>query len=1440
MISGRFPSVPHGVLCALINFLFPDLITSNWKAQSFAENCDISKRSLLNYISKHDERSRFAVGYDDYFGVALSKVPHSYIVPYYPNDVDFKKIVTTLAPRHVVEVLQRVPKVLGNTSGSNEKYYAARADFLIRVMHALKRDLSEDDDLSLSKKDQKLVKEFWEANEERIRKVDAYDSKNGYDYDLSLMKEATCQLRFNGSRIDNELQPYWLLLAIDSELTEGLGGLNALEARCFVENFVPPRNNLLDVQVWENIERFTAGRIKEGETVWGALHDEAVLHTFYSLGRPREAGQKVCVPAGRAGLIISAVNATLNGQSSQAVRDMRAALRVESAQGQNRQRVFKGAIENFLFGLMLYNDRKATLTAKTLASFAKNDYSDSAYTSALPIFASMSVFNKTETDAVRRMRRFFDHTYDEAPRERSAYSGPRTSRDVGLNRSLFALVSANFHFCEPTQEDLVLIREDFEKSPLFEKMLESALSSEGGGALLSDELGMPSLLPSVKKVAPWEQALERILQACEESRQSADKNKKKPLKLERVAYYVDTDYLSYTPFVERSKDGVNWKIGRRIALKTFAEGNLDIMTAQDKAAAKFADVGWYGSSLRGAAATYALIGHPAVYDASDPDTHIQIVESPLKIEVKDTSEGYEITTNIDAKREKNPNDLIFIDTSQEGMIGVTTLTQQQQTLLQNLNDVRKLPKAAAGMLTKVLQFASENSIVQSSLLKDTGLLARQKADTRITLQFKPSVEVKGFYEAGAVVRPVPGARVVCTPAKGLSSLTVAVDNGNVQVERDLKAEKKNFDVLEAGLEKFNGCRFEPEAWLLDPSECLEMLLVLREDAALQKIVNIEWPEGEKFRVSSTRLDFSSLKLSVHSVGQWFELEGAISIDGRKKLKIGELLDRISNANGNFVSLGDNEYLALTDSLRKQLEALKDVAQGGADKKRISAFNGALVSALEEGGAQVTADKAFEEMRKKIEEAATLKPVVPAVLNAELRPYQIEGFKWMMRLAAWDAGAILADDMGLGKTVQTIAVLTARRTKGASLVVVPTAVLVNWQDEISRFAPGLKQVVLNNAENRAELLANVAKNGRGTVLLTTYGVMASEIEAIARVRWANAVFDEAHNIKNRQTKSFKAATQIQADFRIMLSGTPLQNHLTEIWSLFEIAVPGLLGSFTSFSERFVLPVERDGDRDQQRLLKRIISPFILRRTKTSVLEELPEKTEVTLRVALSEEEKALYETIRERAEASLSTGDINPVQALAVLTKLRQAACAPQLVDAKLPIASSKTAAFLRLAEELIEGRHRALVFSQFTSHLALIRKALDEKGVKYLYLDGSNTPAERAKLVDAFETGETPLFLISLKAGGTGLNLTAADYVIHLDPWWNPAIEEQASDRAYRIGQERPVTIYRLIAEGTVEEKILKLHGTKKSLADALLEGTEMSSRLGKKEILELLALARA
>jgi SNF2 family DNA or RNA helicase len=314
--------------------------------------------------------------------------------------------------------------------------------------------------------------------------------------------------------------------------------------------------------------------------------------------------------------------------------------------------------------------------------------------------------------------------------------------------------------------------------------------------------------------------------------------------------------------------------------------------------------------------------------------------------------------------------------------------------------------------------------------------------------------------------------------------------------------------------------------------------------------------------------------------------------------------------------------------------------------------------------------------------------------------------------------------------------------------------------------------------------------------------------------------------------------LDGDFKIATTGTPVENHLGELWNLFRFLNPSLLGSHDTFQEKFSNPIERYQDKDAQKALQKVVKPFILRRRKNQVLDDLPAKTEIVLNIEMSVEERSFYESLRQSALERLTSeeeGQDKRFKILAELTKLRLACCNPKLVNEEVPIGSSKLEAFVEILEELRENNHRALVFSQFVKHLEIIKQYLTENGIAYQYLDGSTPSNKRQESIDAFQKGTGDVFLISLKAGGVGLNLTAADYVIHLDPWWNPAVEDQATDRAHRIGQQRPVTVYRLVTEDTVESKILKLHETKRDLADSLLEGTEGSGKLSADELLALI-----
>jgi len=398
--------------------------------------------------------------------------------------------------------------------------------------------------------------------------------------------------------------------------------------------------------------------------------------------------------------------------------------------------------------------------------------------------------------------------------------------------------------------------------------------------------------------------------------------------------------------------------------------------------------------------------------------------------------------------------------------------------------------------------------------------------------------------------------------------------------------------------------------------------------------------------------------------------------------------------------------------------------------------------------------------------------------------------------------------------------------------------MNWISEAEKFAPTMNPVQLGSGD-RKKLIDNLQPFD---MLVCSYGLLQQEdvSEMLAEVEWQTIVLDEAQAIKNPATKRSKAAMKLQGGFKVITTGTPIENHLGELWNLFRFINPGLLGSLDQFNQKFANAIERHQDKQARNRLKKLIQPFILRRTKTQVLDELPARTEVTLQVELSAKEMAFYEALRRDAIEKLTESDAQAgakhLQVLAKIMRLRRSCCNTRLVKKDAALPSAKLEAFGEILEELLENNHKALVFSQFVDHLSIIREFLDGQDVHYQYLDGSTPAKERQKRVNAFQAGEGDVFLISLKAGGTGLNLTAADYVIHMDPWWNPAVEDQASDRAHRIGQQRPVTIYRLVAKNTIEEKIVDLHRQKRDLADSLLEGADMSGKMSTDQLLKLIS----
>jgi len=585
----------------------------------------------------------------------------------------------------------------------------------------------------------------------------------------------------------------------------------------------------------------------------------------------------------------------------------------------------------------------------------------------------------------------------------------------------------------------------------------------------------------------------------------------------------------------------------------------------------------------------------------------------------------------------------------------------------------------------------------------------------------------------------------------------------------------------------------------------------------------------------------NLRVGINKSRDWFQLSGQCDF-GDQQVDIATLLRSLqkldsSSIHGNYVRLGDEGWAKISSSLRRQLQRLSDSVHDERKQIVFDASSASTVHDLLHHNIQIEATKAWTECLQRMQSAQLLNPKVPENLQAQLRDYQREGFCWMRRLAEWGVGGVLADDMGLGKTLQALAVVLDRMQEGPTLVIAPTSIGFNWVRETARFAPDLRPHLYRETD-RSDLLSSLAA---GDLVICSYGLALRDAENLSKIEWGTLILDEAQAIKNARSKTATAIAGIKAKWKLALTGTPVENHLGELWSVFRAVAPGVFGGWEQFRKRYAAPIERDQDEERRQALRDRLQPFILRRTKTEVLKDLPPRTESNLVVELNTDEREAYDRVRLSALGELDEiaklGDIQDqrFKMLALLTRLRQLACSPRLVHPEWPGRSSKLQLLAETLQELRSEGHRCLVFSQFVSHLQLIREMLDEESIAYQYLDGSTTPTQRQQRVDDFQSGQADVFLISLKAGGTGLNLTAADYVIHMDPWWNPAVEDQATDRAHRIGQDKPVMVYRMISQGTIEEEILQLHESKRDLVAGVIEGSQAAAKLSTQDLMQLI-----
>jgi superfamily II DNA or RNA helicase len=930
--------------------------------------------------------------------------------------------------------------------------------------------------------------------------------------------------------------------------------------------------------------------------------------------------------------------------------------------------------------------------------------------------------------------------------------------------------------------------------------------------------------------APWERTLRALKGVCEGGG-DAGTSAQPGLRMVWRLYCWDHGCSLEPREQKRTKRG-GWSPGRPVSLERLYKhlDSFDYLSEQDRricrqieAETLFEYYGGYRKiqySLDGGQALSEAIGHPLLFWGDDPKQPVEMIRAEPVLEVT-RSKG-----KLQLRLAPFPHGKRTLIPQREGKgrLRLVAFSAQHRRIADILGEQGvSVPRQASNQVLESVAAIAPLLTVHSEIgAAAGGETSSVAADPKLHVHLRPAGEglamecyVRPFGEAGPLLRPGEGAGTLFVEAGGKP----------LQTNREIQQELANASLL------LDQCpELDPDAgwsWVLDePESALDTLLRLQE---LGETVSLEWPQGQKIRLTPP-VNLQSMQVSVRQQRDWFALEGELALSDEQVLSMKELLELLQQSPGRFVRLGEHEFLTLTKELRQRLEALEAIGEKG----RFHPLASPAVEELTEG-MTVKSAKAWRERLAHLAKARELQPEPPSTLQAQLRDYQLDGFRWLARLAHWGAGACLADDMGLGKTLQALALILTRAPAGPTLVLAPTSVCTNWLEEAARFAPTLKARRFGPG-NRQQLLDQV---GAFDLIVCSYGLLQTESERLAAVCWTSIVADEAQAFKNVQTKRSKAIMTLQADFRMIATGTPVENHLGELWNLFQFINPGLLGPLERFNRRFAAPIEQQGNRAARKRLQQLIRPFILRRLKSDVLTELPPRTEITLHVELSDEETALYEAMRQEAVEKILEESLPPgqrrVQILAEIMRLRRACCNPRLVMPASPIESAKLRTFTAIVEELRENRHKALVFSQFVGHLALIRAHLDERGIGYQYLDGATPVQQRAAAVDAFQAGEGELFLISLKAGGSGLNLTAADYVIHMDPWWNPAVEDQASDRAHRIGQQRPVTIYRLVARNTIEDKIVQLHDHKRGLADDLLEGSDLSGKMSLDEMMSLL-----
>ena len=945
---------------------------------------------------------------------------------------------------------------------------------------------------------------------------------------------------------------------------------------------------------------------------------------------------------------------------------------------------------------------------------------------------------------------------------------------------------------------------------------------------VKDELtllyGGKPLLANIRRKASWEFLLGEINAKAVES---FDEHPR------RIIYFLNN--LNLSSIVEQvEKSPGNWKEGQLLSAKVMLNEGYDSMEVNDSRIAM-------QLARKEEWQTDADILVPNLVDTDRlfygveylPDRILaRIVKATPYVEFSGQGDKIIISSNVKLMPDGMPRKhTVTVFSTTYTLVSINPI---QRDILSKLLAKKTLPASAAPSLRKTIESLRGIIEVRENILSDIEQKAFE-SDGRLVVRIEP---VDREYKMTIFAAPLPEGITRIVPAIGEEYVYDEDERGRTHsVHRNMEKETENLQRLVDFAEQFqmeftsyNECNL---------GEDRNLLHFLSFCHRYQDCYIMEWPNGQilKFKGVLTEKD---IDIDVKTNVDWFSIEGKVNVNGQQ-MSLEALLEACCNKTyEGFVRIGENEYLQMTETLRRHIAELDAVLTiGERKKKRVPKYLvGTLANTLEQMNYHT--DSGYRDFMLQMKEAYEKDIPLPEGLLATLRPYQEEGYRWMRRLDAWGAGACLADDMGLGKTLQALTFMLSKAEQGPSLVVAPKSVILNWVVEAEKFAPHMNVIVLNDTSNRTKAIEEATGF---SLVLCTYGVLTTEAALLASKDWNVACLDEAQQIKNRSTQVSQAAMDLNAKSRIVLTGTPLQNHVGELWNLMQFINPGLLGQWSVFRDTYVNATINE---EHGQMLKEMTQPFILRRTKQQVLNDLPEKLEGVHYVTMTEDELSVYETMRGMVELKFKKGKTKEEKMAAKeldisyfeeLMKLRLISCDMHLVYNNWKEQSSKIIALMDILETLMNvPDNNILVFSQFTSFLARIKPELEKRHWDYLYLDGQTPMKKRQAMVDQFQHADKRLFLSSLKAGGLGINLTAANYVILLDPWWNPAIESQATDRAYRLGQKRCVSVIRLISEHTIEEKILRLHEKKQQLSDDVLNGTSESYKLTYEDILDMVA----